>query len=442
MAPGLLSRIPSSWAKRVGFPTGAFSPGKAKVAENFFALSSVQIANYLLPLVTVPYLLRVIGIEKYGLIAFAQSLTQYFVTLTDYGFNLSATRDVSINRGDRKKLAQIFTSVIAAKVGLMAVSFFAFCALVFTVPRLHADRLLYLFTFGQVVGNVLLPFWFFQGIEKMKYITILNFVDRLFFTLSLFIFIRKGQDYLYVPLITSLGTVVAGVLGISIATKGIKVTADSVSCQAIADQLRKGWHVFISAVAVTSYTTSRIFVVGLFTNPAITGAYALAEKLVNIIRTFPLVSLSQAAYPRLASMYAQMPGESYRAMRKLRNLTTAAFLVVLPCFLLLGSVIVRVVAGTWNGEAALVFRILLVSVLFVGANTFPIQFLLVAGKEKVYSRINLLTSVIGLGAVLAGVYFFSYLGPPSALAGIELLALILTVRGLREVKSQLPENAS
>jgi PST family polysaccharide transporter len=417
------------------------SPGKAKVAENFFALSSVQIANYLLPLITVPYLLRVIGIEKYGLIAFAQSLIQYFVTLTDYGFNLSATRDVSIHREDRRKLAQIFSSVILAKFGLMALSFLALCALVFTVPRLHADGPLYLFTFGQVVGNVLFPFWFFQGIEKMKYITILNFVDRLIFTLALFIFIRKGQDYLYVPLITSLGTIVAGLLGISIAMKGIEVTADSFSYQAIADQLRKGWHVFISAVAVTGYTTTRIFAVGIFTNPATTGAYALAEKLVNIIRTFPLVSLSQAAYPRLANMYAQMPRESFRAMVKLRNLTTAAFLVLLPCLYFTAPIIVRVVAGTWNVQAALVFRILLVSVLFVSANTFPIQFLLVAGKEKVYSRVCLLTSVIGVVAVLAGVYFFSYLGPPSALAGIELLALILTFRGLRGITLQLQENA-
>lgn len=441
LALGSFLKIPAALTRRLGFEARPLSAARARVLENFFALSSVQVTNYLLPLITVPYLLRVVGIEKYGLIAFAASLIQYLISLTDYGFLLSAPREIAIHRDDKRKLSEIFVSVMVIKFCLMILSFLILGVLVARVARFRTDWQLYLLTSGQVVGSVLSPFWFFQGIEKMKYITILNFVDRLFFTLALFLFIRKAQDYLYVPLLTSLGTIVAGLVGISIALKGIEVTRESFSVRTIFDQLKKGWHVFVSAVAVTGYTTTRIFVVGIFTNPAITGAYALAEKLVNIIRTFPLVSLSQAAYPRLANMYAQTPRESYRAMRKLTNLTTAAFLVALPCFYFSAPTIIRVVAGEWNAQAVLVFRILLASVLFVSANTFPIQFLLVAGKEKIYSRVALLTSIVGVLLVLAGVYFFSYLGPPSALAGIELLALLLTVRALRQVKAQLAGNA-
>jgi len=138
-----------------------------RVSKNFGSLLVLQGANFILPLITLPYLVRVLGTELFGLVMFAQAFVLFFNVFVDFGFNLSVTREISINRDDKNSLSQIFYSVFFIKILLIIISIIVISLIVYFVPRFNSDPEIYLLSFGIVIGQALFPVWFFQGIEKM-----------------------------------------------------------------------------------------------------------------------------------------------------------------------------------------------------------------------------------------------------------------------------------
>ena len=221
---------------------------KKRIISNFFSLAVLQGANFILPLITLPYLTRVLGVEYFGLLAFATATVGYFQIITDYGFNLTATREISVNRDNKAKIIEIFSSVMTIKIILTVLSFILMTILVFTFKKFSQHWEVYFLTFGLIIGQALFPVWFFQGHEKMKYMTYLNILAKSIFTIAVFIFVRNEYDYWKVPLLTSIGFIVVGVLSQIIIKKKFKVSFEFQSFDKIKYYLKDGWHIFISGI--------------------------------------------------------------------------------------------------------------------------------------------------------------------------------------------------
>lgn len=187
---------------------------KSILFKNFLSLSSIQMLNYLIPLATFPYILRILHADKFGLIVFSQAFIQFFVLFTDYGFNLSATQSISVNRDDAKKVSRIFSSVMSIKVFLMFVTFLVLLAIIFTFDKFSSEKVLYLITFSAVLGSVLFPVWLYQGLEQMRAIPFIQFIPRLISGVLLFVFVKKSGDYIAVALLYSASAIVTGIAGI------------------------------------------------------------------------------------------------------------------------------------------------------------------------------------------------------------------------------------
>ena len=178
--------------------------------SNFVWLSVLKVIGYIFPLITLPYLSRVIGVEGFGEIAFALSIVVLVETFTDFGFNYTATRDVARNRDNLSIVTRIFSNVFWAKIFLMIIGFIVLCVLMYFIPQFYENRLIIFLTFLYIPGHILFPEWFFQALEKMKYITILNVISKAIFTILIFIVIKEQDDYVWQPLLTAVGYTVSG----------------------------------------------------------------------------------------------------------------------------------------------------------------------------------------------------------------------------------------
>ena len=396
------------------------------VLGNFISLTTLQGISYILPLVVLPYLIRVIGIEKFGLLAFAQSLVQYFMILTDYGFSLSATRSIALIGEHKKKISALFSSIMTVKLIFTAISLLALCAIVYLVPRFKNDWLVYLLCFGTVAGNTLFPIWFFQGKEKMSYIAVVNVISGIIYAICIFIFIKSPDDFLRVPLIGSLLSIISGILGLYIAFRKFQLEFILQKYVDIKRELKTGWDIFISILAVNLYTTSRVFAVGLLTNNVLTGYYSLAEKIANIIQTFPMDSFTRAVYPRISKVFTKNKQRAVAIMYRIQDNITLGFLISLPIAYFIAPWMINLTCGVAYKEVVLALRLLLAAVFFVGANNFKVQFLLVCGKQDLYAKIHITAALTGLPLIFILIHQFSFLGAALATVCTEAGVFILT----------------
>ena len=189
---------------------------KKRLIENITSLFTLQGLIYLFPLITYPYLIRVLGPEKFGLLAFAQALIQYFVIFTDYGFNMSAPREIAIHRENVDMLSSIFSATMLVKLALLLVSAIVYTTIISAIPYLRNEWAVYQIYFLTVIGSVLTPIWFFQGIEQMKYITLINFIVRGSMTGCIFIFVQNSNDYLLAAGLQAGTYLFTGILSIGI----------------------------------------------------------------------------------------------------------------------------------------------------------------------------------------------------------------------------------
>jgi len=386
------------------------SEDRKRLLENFFSLSVLQGANYILPLITLPYLVRVLGPEKFGLIAFAQSFIQYFNIFTDYGFNLSATREISIYRDNKEKVSEIFSSVMIIKLALLILSFIIMSVVVFSFEKFRKDWLIYYLTFGMVIGQVLFPVWFFQGMERMKYITFLSIIAKLIFTVCIFVFVRRVSDYIYVPLINSIGFIAAGILGIGIALKDFKIYFKMPTLFAIKHQLKEGWYIFISTIAISLYTVSNTFILGLFTNNTIVGYYSAAEKLIKAVQGL-LGPISQTIYPYISKLVNESKEKGIKFIRKVILMVGSFSFVLSLSICVFANIIVNIFLGSKFYESVHVLRILAFLPFIIGlSNIFGIQTMLTFNHKKAFSNILIAASIINIALAFVLVPLYKHIG--------------------------------
>jgi PST family polysaccharide transporter len=395
-----------------------------RVLDNIISLTGIQLVQYLLPLITFPYLTRVLGPSNFGKVAFAVAFIAYFQLLTDYGFNFSATREISIHRDDPERVSRIYSSVMATKTLLLTVTFTAMLTLILLIDRFRSDWLLYIFTYGLVVGNLLFPAWFFQGVERMRYISILRIVSSLIYTALIFIIVRGPGDYLYVPLINSAGFIVVGLYSQRIVLREFGVNFMVPSLADIREQLLEGWHLFISTLAISLYTTSNRFILGLLVSSATLGYYAVAEDITRALQG--LVSpISQAIYPYFSRIQRDDRERARYELRKMLVFMGALTFILSVALALLAPVIVGILAGSSYSLSVPLMQILVFLLFAVGINTVMGLGLISLGHKDIFSRIVIIAGLLHIPILIGFTMLIGVIGAAIAVILTETFIVFL-----------------
>lgn len=409
----------------------AFDKRKRKLFKNWYYLTILQVAQYVVPFIPIPYLVRVLSPEKFGLVAFAVAMSQFFAVFVEYGFSYSAVKRIAIHKHDKEKVTEIYSCAIIIKALIACALGIVFALLVSFVQQISDEKLVFTFAFSMVFADIFFTAWFFQGMEKMKYFAFLYLVLESAYVISVFIFIRKESDYVYVPLLDALCSLVIGVISIGLIYKTFGVRFRFQPLSRIVFHFKNSWHYFISDFASNAYASASVFILGFIAANPVVGYYRAALSILLPVKALfePVV---QAAYPYMSKIASESKEKAVHFLR------TYSFAVAMAAFgvsflLFLGSdIIVRVFLGAEFMRSAFILRIVSITpFLYVLNMIFCMHVMYPFGMKVNFARITAWSAIISFALIPLIAFYFKDAGMAAIMVIGELFISVMAYKHIK-----------
>lgn len=354
----------------------------------------MQVASYIIPLVTIPYLARVLGAAGWGLVAFAQAFGSYLALVGEYGFALSATREVARHRGDRARLTDIVAGVLGAKVLLACASIGAGLLAVWLVPAFHRHPLLLWSAVFWAVAQALSMMWFFLGLEEVRTVAWLDVAAKAASTVAVFVFVRRPGDEWLVLTLQGIGFLLSFAICTWIAYQ--KVPFRFPRWRSTSESIRMGWTMFLYRSSVSLYTVGNAFILGLFVAPSFVGYYAGAEKIGKALVSL-LNPITQTLYPRLSHLVHKDIGRAARLLKVILAFMVIGGAIAGACVFYGAPSLVHVILGSAFGPSTPVLKIFAWLPLVIGVGAvFGVYWMLPLGMDRVFNTVILSAGALNL----------------------------------------------
>lgn len=397
------------------------------------SLFTLKGAEYIISFITLPYLLHVLGPEKFGAIAFAQTIITYGNLLADYGFNLTAPRDIA--KCDKADIPRAFATFYGAKIVLLLPILLLGCFLAIIFWE-YLNIFLLLCVLPSLIGNVIFPVWYFQGMQEMRFITIFNLIARSASVIAIFTLVNQQSDYCLAAFLQSVTPVVAGIISLLVLYRETPEIFSRPSWSDIKAKFRDGWDVFISTMFISLYTNSNVFILGIMTNDTVVGYYSAANKLIMAVNGL-MGPISSAIFPHISVLYKESREKAITFLRKtVRYIGGLSLLASLSTFIL-AEPIVHIIMGNSYEESIMILRILSFFPFVVAlSNIFGVQTMVTFGMQNIFSRILMLSALFNFLLIFPLIHFWEGIGLSITVMIVEsfvtiTMCLILRRNGIR-----------
>ena len=383
-----------------------------QVLKNMTWLGVLQFANYLIPLLIIPYIVRVLGADIFGKITYAQNIISYFTLIVNFGFDYSATREIAVNKGNKPAITQIFWSVIKQKAALLLLTFIGLVILYFTFSKVNSDFTLYLFVFLMNVGIVLFPTWFFQGMEEMGKMAIFNVLIKGAGLILTVLFVRSASDYLAYPFLTSLAYIGFGVGALIYVIKHFNIQYTKLDKVVDKSIFNKSFPIFLNSLFVSLYTTANITILGMYHSDYEIGIYGGAQKIITAILMLTSMPINIAIFPRISREFELSETNGLKLLKK-TVLAVGAVSICLCIFTyFLSPLFVNLLLGDEFKKSVILLKLFSVlPFLVIIASLLTVQGLYGMGLQKFAPFVGLF---IGVFSVILNIIYIPKYGTIAA----------------------------
>lgn len=329
---------------------------KSNVIKNTMMLYGMSIAKIVFPLLTLPYLTRVLSVESYGVVSYVKAVMQYMQLVVDFGFMLSGTKDIVNAKIDHEKLEKEVGDILLARVLLAAAAFVALLGMTAVIPLLRTNIGYTLLAFVTVFLSVFLFDYFFRGIEKMQVITLRFVTMRGIATALTFVFVHSDKDILFVPLLDAVGSLVAVILVfVELKKENIKIHFSGVSTAW--KKLKNSFVYFASNMATTAFGALNTLLIGAFLPATEVAYWSVCMQLIGAVQTM-YTPITDGIYPEMIKT------KSWKFIKRLLMIFMPIVFAGSAFSIAVAPYVLQIVGGEQYVAATSLFRILVPVLIF------------------------------------------------------------------------------
>ena len=396
--------------------------------ENFLSLFSLQAAGYIFPLLTFPYLTQHLGLVGFGKYVLIQSIFIYLDGIVSYGFKITATDLISKSSNNREEVSRIFYSVLAVKLILLLLVSIILYISVFFIPFVKSNFSLIIIGFPYLIGKFLFPVWLFQGMQRMKYITIIQVIAKIIFTCSIFLLVKDTNDVIYAIGSHSFGVLFSGIFSIFIAYKMFSLKFYIPSLSLIKEQFINGFYVFLSQFSVSMYSSVNILILGALSSEIAVGIYAISDKVYKIVTALG-TPISRTLFPFMSEKFSSNPIRYKAIALKVITPFFSSFLIIGLIIFFSADIIVNLLLDPSESleQSVLVLKILSVGIPFFPFGAFFTYLLVIQNQKKKLFKIVITIVAINLLIIFPMINYFDVIG--IAITTITVTILVAVLKG-------------